>query len=218
MPDSMKLIAQVKLQPTPEQADYLRRTLEVANAAANYVSEVAWETRTFRQYDLHHACYRDVRGRFPLSVQMVVRLIAKVADAYKLDRKARRTFRPHGSIAYDDRILSWRLADQTVSIWSVGRRLRIRFVAGEHHLKLLRSMQGEADLIYRHGEFYLHQVCEVDEPPAGNVDDFLGIDPGVVNLATDSDGDQYRSPGGCQPAERPGCRACPIAPGTSRLL
>jgi IS605 OrfB family transposase len=184
----MKLIAQVKLQPAPGQTELLRRTLEVANAAANYVSEVAWETKTFRQYDLHRACYRTVRERYGLSAQMTVRVLAKVADAYKLDRKTQRVFRPHGSIAYDDRILAWKLEAQTVSIWTVGGRQTIPFVAGERQLALLRCMQGEADLIYRYGEFYLYQTCEVDEPPAGDTNEFLGVDLGIVNIATDSDG------------------------------
>ncbi|GIV81360.1 MAG: transposase [Anaerolineae bacterium] len=187
----MKLIAQVKLQPAPGQTELLRRTLEVANAAANYVSEVAWETKTFRQYDLHHACYYAVRERYELSAQMTVRLLAKVADAYKLDRKTQRRFHPHGSIAYDNRILAWKLAAQTVSIWTVEGRQTIPFVAGERQLALLPFMQGEADLVYRRGEFYLHQVCEVDEPPVEDVDEFLGVDLGVVNIATDSDGTTY---------------------------
>ena len=108
----MKLIAQVKLLPTPEQAGALRHTLEQANAACRFVSDTAWETKTFRQYDLHHKCYQSVREQFGLSAQVTVRAIAKVADAYKLDRKTKRTFNTTGSIAYDDRILSWRLQDQ----------------------------------------------------------------------------------------------------------
>jgi hypothetical protein len=50
----MKLIAQVKLLPTPEQADALRHTLEQANVACRFVSDTAWETKTFRQYDSSH--------------------------------------------------------------------------------------------------------------------------------------------------------------------
>src|SRR5690606_3857392 len=170
-------------------------TLEVANAAANYVSEVAWETKTFRQYDLHHACYYAVRERYELSAQMTVRLLAKVADAYKLDRKAQRRFHPHGSIAYDNRILAWKLAAQTVSIWTVEGRQTIPFVAGERQLALLPFMQGEADLVYRRGEFYLHQVCEVDEPAVEDVDECLGVDLGIVNIATDSDGTVHQGKG-----------------------
>ncbi|MDP2660045.1 MAG: transposase [Dehalococcoidia bacterium] len=185
----MKLIAQVKLQPSKEQYQALLKTLEAVNDAANYIGQKAWETQTFRQYDLHHLLYYDLRERFNLTAQIVVRVLAKVADAYKLDRKAPRTFNRHGSIAYDKRILSWKPTE--VSIWTVDGRLKIPFVSGNKQSELLQYRQGEADLIYRDGDFYLHQVCEVEEPPAGDVKDFLGIDLGIVNIAADSDGTLY---------------------------
>src|SRR5689334_23361884 len=103
----MRLSIQLKLLPTPEQADALQRTLETANAACNTISQVAWETKTFRQFPIHRLTYQDVRESFGLAAQLTVRCIAKVADAYKLDRKTMRTFTPHGAIAYDDRILAY---------------------------------------------------------------------------------------------------------------
>jgi IS605 OrfB family transposase len=184
----MKLIAQVKLLPSIEQADALRRTLEQANAACRFVSDTAWKIKTFRQYDLHHKCYQAVREQFGLSAQVAVRAIAKVADAYKLDRKTQRTFKTTGSIAYDDRILSWRLQDQTVSIWTVNGRLRIPFVCGERQLELLQTRQGESDLGLYKGMFFLSATCEVDEPKPVDVEGALGIDLGIVNIAVDSDG------------------------------
>lgn len=187
----MKLIAQVKLNTTPEQADALKRTLEAANAAANYISDYAWQNQTFRQFDLHRALYYELRERFALSAQVVVRVLAKVADAYKLDRRTRRTFKPLGSIAYDERILAWRLSDQTVSIWTVASRQRIPFLAGERQMVLLQSRQGEADLVYHDGTFYLHQTCNVEDPPTGITTDFLGVDLGIINIAADSDGNTY---------------------------
>lgn len=42
----MKLIAQVRLNPTDEQAQALLQTLKQANAACNAISQRAWETRT----------------------------------------------------------------------------------------------------------------------------------------------------------------------------
>jgi IS605 OrfB family transposase len=185
----VKLIAQVKLTPTKEQHQALLKTLESVNDAANYISERAWETKTFRQYDLHRLLYYDIRSRFALTAQIVVRVLAKVADAYKLDRKTPRTFNRHGSIAYDKRILSWKPTD--VSIWTVNGRLKIAFVAGSKQAELLQSRSGEADLIYRNGDFYLHQVCEVEEPPADDPSEFLGVDLGIVNIAADSDGVTY---------------------------
>lgn len=190
----MKLIAQVKLLPTPEQADALKQTIEQANAACQFVSNYAWESKTFRQYDLHHVCYKDIREKFDLSAQVAVRAIAKVADAYKLDRERKRTFKRMGSIAYDDRILSWRVQDSTVSIWTLNGRLRIPFVCGERQKELLQTRQGESDLvclanrgIFR-GMFFLSAVCEVEEPKPADVESALGVDLGVTNIAVDSDG------------------------------
>ena len=184
----MKLIAQVKLLPTPEQADALKQTIEQANAACQYVSDYAWESKTFRQYDLHHACYKDIREKFCLSAQVTVRVIAKVADAYKLDRKRKRTFKRTGSIAYDDRILSWRMQDSTVSIWTLNGRLRIPFVCGERQKELLQTRQGESDLGIFRGMFFLSATCEVEEPKPADVENALGVDLGVTNIAVDSDG------------------------------
>lgn len=190
----MKLIAQVKLLPTPEQSNALKQTIEQANAAGQFVSDFAWETKTFRQYDLHHACYKDIREKFDLSAQVAVRAIAKVADAYRLDRehgllRKHRTFKKTGSIAYDDRILSWRMQDSTVSIWAVNGRLRIPFVCGERQRELLQTRQGESDLgIYR-GMFFLSATCEVEEPKPVDVEGALGVDLGVTNIAVDSDGE-----------------------------
>ena len=112
----MKLIAHLKLHPTPDQHAALLRTLDVANAACNAMSETAWQTQTFRQFDLHTLAYASSRDAWGLSAQLTVRCLSNVADAYKLDRKVQRVFRPHGSIAYDDRILRWNLHDPSVSI------------------------------------------------------------------------------------------------------
>lgn len=186
----MKLIADIKLQPTEAQADSLKRTLETANAAANFLSDIAWETQTFRRFDLQKVGYYAIRDRFGLTAQMAIRLLAKVADGYKLDKVTRRTFRPLGSIAYDNRILAYKTGN-AVSIWTVDGRQTIPFVGGERQLALLQNRQGEADLVYRNGEWYIYQTCDVQEPEAQPVDDFLGVDLGVVNVAVDSDATVY---------------------------
>lgn len=185
----MKLTVTVKLQPSHEQASLLRETVERANAACNQISAVAWERKTFGQYALHKATYATTKARFNLSAQVVVRAIAKVADAYKLDKKMQRTFRPLGAIAYDDRILRWYPGD--VSIWTTGGRQRIPYVCDERTRALLTTRQGESDLLLRDGKWYLYTCVNVEEPPAGEPTDFLGADMGIVNILTDSDGTTY---------------------------
>jgi len=84
----MKLTAKVKLQPAPEQHKYLLETLETANDACNYISGIAWDTRTFGKFAIQKIVYQDVRAAFALTAQMAIRCISKVTDAYKLDKKA----------------------------------------------------------------------------------------------------------------------------------
>lgn len=185
----MKLTGIVKLLPNPDQSALLQRTLEQANAACNAISEVAWERQTFGQYKLHHACYRQLRETTGLSAQMVVRCIAKVADAYKLDRRTKRRFKPHGAIAYDDRILRW-YADR-VSIWTIGGRQSIPFVCDERTRRLLAMRQGESDLFGRDGQWFLAFTANVEEPSLDTPDDWLGVDLGIINLAATSDGETF---------------------------
>jgi len=185
----MKLTAQLQLLVSSDQGEALRQTLLQANAAAQWVSEAAWETKTFRQYDLHHCCYRTIRDRFGLSAQLAVRVISKVADSYKLERNTQRTFKPKGSIAFDDRILSWRLQDHTVSIWTVNGRLLIPFICGERQWELLQRRQGESDLFFSRGRFFLLATCEAEEPQPSVVEGALGVDLGIINIAVDNEGE-----------------------------
>jgi IS605 OrfB family transposase len=187
----VKLIAQVKLLPSKAQAQALKNTLELANAACDWISELAWDAQVFKQYDLHKLIYHRARSHYDLSAQVIVRCIGKVADAYKLDKKTARTFKTHGAIAFDDRILSWKTDKQAVSIWTLAGRQKISYVCGERQKRLLESRIGETDLVYRKGDFYLLAVCEVPEPTPSDVDNVLGVDFGIIKLATDSDGQSY---------------------------
>jgi IS605 OrfB family transposase len=189
----MKLIVNLKLQPTPTQAKSLRATLERANATCNWISEQGWNTQpkpTLKQFALHKLIYHKAKLKFDLTAQMIVRCISKVADAYKLDNKRLRTFKRHGSIAYDDRIIRF-TKDEAVNLWTVDGRETIPFAAGDYQRKLLPFRKGEVDLVFRNGNYYLNAVCDVEEIPQGTPKDVLGVDFGIVNVATDSDGTIY---------------------------
>ncbi len=185
----MKLTARVKLLTTPEQFAGLKDTLKTANAACNYLSQLAWDSKTFEQYNLHKLGYHNTRERFKLSAQVVVRCISKVTDAYKLDKKSQCTFKPLGSIAFDARILTWKLDRHEVSIWTTAGRQTILFSSGERQRDLLKTQQGESDLVLINGEFYLFATCNVPEPTPEDIEGVLGVDLGIVQLATTSDGD-----------------------------
>ncbi len=187
----MKLTAKIKLNPTDEQRQLLHQTLQTANAACNTLSDTAWETQTFSQFKLHKLTYYDIRADFGLSAQMVIRALGKVADSYKLDRKRKRTFSKHGAFPFDERILKFHMDDQAVSIRTLTGREIIPFQAGEHPLELLRYQQGQSDLAFKRGEFYIYATCDVPEQAQIDPIDYMGVDLGIVNIATTDDGQHF---------------------------
>jgi IS605 OrfB family transposase len=186
----MKLVANLKLTLTPAQERELHLTLARCNEACNWLSERAWQTKTFRQYDLHKICYQEVRETFELSAQVTIRCIAKVADAYKLDQKTQRTFRKHAAQPYDDRILRF-VCDEKVSLWLLSGREKIGYVCGDHQRQLLEHRKGEVDLMFVRGKWYLATVCDFDDPTLLTPEGMLGVDFGIVNIATDSLGERH---------------------------
>ncbi len=146
----MKLVVQIKLMPTPDQAEALAATLHVCNMAADFVSRDAFQRRVFSRVGLQKLLYRDVKA-LGLSAQPAIHVIRKAADAYATlraqmeagllggARSVRRTkaeskpitFRPDAAQAFDDRCLSWQMDARTVSIWTTGGRMRDLAFAGE---------------------------------------------------------------------------------------
>jgi len=140
---------------------------------------------------MHRLFYGEARERFGLYAQAVVRAMSKVADAYKLDKETARTFSLRGAFPYDDRMLTWRHNQSTVSILTLEGRQTVPFVCGDRQRELLATQRGESDLVYRDGKWYVFATCEVEEPDERDIDGFLGVDLGVVNIAADSDGETF---------------------------
>lgn len=185
----MKLTAKIQLVVNEGQGKLLLRTLETANNCANWMSSEAWERKVFTPFSLHKVIYKEAREKFPLSAQVVVRLLSKVCDAYKVDQKVERRFTKHGAISYDSRILTY--GNDRVSIWTLDGREPIQYSAGPRQKELLKHQHGESDLIYHRGKWFLAATCDVTDPDPLNIDDFLGVDLGIVQIASDSDGQSF---------------------------
>jgi IS605 OrfB family transposase len=185
----MLVTEMLKLAPSPAQAEALEATMRACNAAADHVAGAAFEHRTANKIALQKLVYADLRADLGLSSQMAIRSIAKACEAYKRDKKIRPTFRPLGGVQYDQRILTWKGRD-AVSILTLTGRIIVPVVYQGRWLATTgTTVRGQADLILRDGKWYLAVVIDVPEPPGGGEPDgWLGVDLGIVNLATDSDG------------------------------
>lgn len=183
----MKLTVQVKLLPKPEQATHLLDTMRRVNAAASFAAEQGCAAKVYSQASIHKLTYYAIRERFGLAAQHAVRAISKAVDALARDKSICPVFRPDGAIPLDDRL--YRLIGlQTVSINSTAGRIRCLFVVGEYFASMLSRKRGQADLVFRDGQFYLYVTVEIEEEPPVDAKDWLGVDLGIKNIAVDSTG------------------------------
>ncbi|MFP8886405.1 RNA-guided endonuclease InsQ/TnpB family protein [Streptomyces mangrovi] len=205
----MKLVVRVKLLPDEATEAALRETLRLCNRAANHASRRAFDTGITGKTPLQRLVYGDLKG-MGLSAQPAIHVARKVAGAYatlKANLKAgnygregskRRAaaesrpirFRRDAAQPFDDRCLSWQTDARTVSIWTPrGRSGRIPFEASADQMKTLTEhRRGESDLVHRGGNWYLYATCEVPEADPIEPEGFLGVDLGIANIATTSDG------------------------------
>ena len=187
----MKLTLQIKLLPTDEQAVMLKKTFSVFNEACNAISQIAWNRHVFKQFNLHKEVYYSIKETYSLSSQLVVRAISKVADAYKLDKKKQRKFREFGAITYDSRVLSYNAAKSICSISLIGGREKIAFAC--YRPQLMQYAKGEADLVLVKEKFYLYQTIDIPDEEEDAAEDFLGVDMGITDIVSLSDGTNVSS-------------------------
>jgi IS605 OrfB family transposase len=186
----MKLTLQLKLIPTADQHTALLETMRAFNAAASYAAEVGFRDHVFNQQSIHKRCYRELRNRFGLSAQMAVRAIGKAVETFKRDKRVCPVFRPEGAMTYDERLLGWK-GPAHVSLLTLHGRALIAMVYGEYQAGQMPRLKGQVDLVYRDGTFYLYATIEVPEDTPIQPTRFLGVDLGIANIATDSDGNSY---------------------------
>src|ERR1044072_1224922 len=185
---------QLRLTPTPTQADALAAAVQVCNQAATVTSRLAWQHRVFTVLELHRLAYYDVRAQVArLGAQAAVRAMARVAGAYanrRASKKRAHIFRPHGAVPYDARLMSFNRDARTVSLWTSTGRVTVPYTGRPEHFKAIDTLPvGEADLSCRRGVWLLQVAVTLPKPPVREpVGGFVGVDQGVANLAVTSDG------------------------------
>jgi hypothetical protein len=213
----VKQVVKVRMLPTEVEAAALGATLGACNAAASWLSARMHAQRERSKFEAQRRFYAELKSRFGLSAQPAIRVIGKVVDAYtalkanvdagnygppgspkrKMLAAKPIGFRLNAAQPFDARCLSWQIPEMvgdrqgTVSIWTTAGRLKgIRVLAAARDLVLLRTRAiGETDLICRDGKWYLYATVEAPEAPQTDpVNGFVGVDLGIVNIATTSDG------------------------------
>lgn len=186
----MKQTMLLKLAPTTEQHQALLDTMHVFNEAANYVAEVAFAEKSANKFELQKLVYGELRTAYKLPAQLAIRCISKASEAYKRDKSIKPTFKPEGAVVYDERVMSFKGLTH-VSLLTLAGRVLVPFIIGAYQQARMDSIKGQADLIYRNGTFYLAVTLDTPEPTSESNGDVLGVDLGIINLATTSDGETF---------------------------
>ena len=187
----MNLTLQLQLLPDAAQSARLLETMERYNEAAAFAAQCGFDAGVFSQPSIHKLAYAEIRSRFGLSAQMAVRAIGKAVECFHRDKSKCPTFKPHGATTYDERIMGFKGLDK-VSLWAFPEgRVIVPLVYGEYQKQRFDRLKGQADLVYRGGKFYLY--CTIETPTDAPITpaEFLGVDLGIVQIATTSDGKDF---------------------------
>jgi putative transposase len=205
----------VQLNPTPEQADMLKSTLEQHTACFNAVTQEGFSTACSNGVELHKRTYYPLRAEFPdLPAQLVCAARVKATEAVKsaLIWKAKReqaypgkveqakkqgkpipAFKPVRCpasslvcIRYDQRSYWVKWDTLTCSLATVSGRVELGFSVPTHLVQYIGNKTCSADLCYRKGRFTLHIVVELPVPPIPSTNEVIGIDLGLSHPAVTS--------------------------------
>jgi putative transposase len=187
----MKPTLQIQLMPDHDHAKRLCETVERFNEAADWLAGLAFDRKLSNKIELQRIAYRELRERFSLSAQMAVRCIAQVCEAYKRDKSIKPRFRPHAAMPFDQRMMSFKDVDRA-SLLTLTGRVSVPMLIGKDQAERIGYPKGQADLVLRgDGRWFLLVTVDVPADTSVPATDFVGVDLGIANIATDSDGNQH---------------------------
>lgn len=187
----MKLTLQVKLLPNREQSAQLRMTMERFNKATNWLAGEAFKRRTANKFFIQKLYYTRLRTKFGLSSAMTIRCIDKASTPLRKNNRMRPKFRKYGAMSLDENLVSFK-RDGFVSLRTLEGRIILPIVMGTYQKQRFSLVKGESDLVLRKdGKWFLFVVINAATPKANRATDFIGVDLGINNIATDSDGAQH---------------------------
>src|SRR5690554_2545169 len=126
---NMDRTIKLKLGVSEEDKGDLKKTITLFNTVFNEVAQYGFEHKTHSKVSIHHATYKDIREKYPELPSSLVQGARDVAcealKGVKLKRiPVAKTF---SSIRYNQRVITYYLKTESVSIATVNGRIKATF-------------------------------------------------------------------------------------------
>jgi putative transposase len=176
-----------KLAPTAEQCSDIDATLRAFAGACDFAADVARLIGSTNKVKVQQVAYQDIRSKFGLSANLAIRAIARACAALKVPAKMHSQFAPT-SIDYDARIFAFHEWNWSFGLTLLSGRVKIATALGKRQESLLKGRKPTAaQLVKREGRYFLHVQLADETPKPIEATDFIGVDLGIVQIATTSD-------------------------------
>ena len=179
----------VKLQPTSEQSQLLDNTAQAFSDACNWINQTVKPNLTNRN-SIQAECYQDVKERFALTANHVVRACARVATNRLTAKQKGRKVKNFKPTSFDCDARTFRLIETgyLASISTTGKRAKIPMRVSNYHIGKLAGQNPTSAQVCQHkdGDWYVHIQLKSDAPKPIKTDQVIGVDLGRRDIAVTS--------------------------------
>ncbi|MFP4008795.1 MAG: RNA-guided endonuclease TnpB family protein, partial [Spirulinaceae cyanobacterium] len=179
----------VKLQADEKQQQLLTQTSTAFAAACTWINTEVNPKLTNRN-SIQAVCYHEVKAKFGLSANHVVRACARVAaNRLTAKHKGRKVkgFKPT-SFDCDSRTFRFIEEGWMVSVSTISKRAKLALRASTYHRGKLKGKKPTSAQICQHrdGDWYVHIQLKDDAPKPIKSDKVIGVDFGRRDIAVTS--------------------------------
>ncbi|MDJ0576082.1 MAG: transposase [Xenococcaceae cyanobacterium MO_234.B1] len=184
----------IKLQVDISQRQLLIDTANAFASACNWINQNVNSNLTNRN-SIQAVCYKDVKVRFGLTANHVVRACARVgANRVGAKQKGKKVkYIKPTSFDCDARTFRFIEESWTVSVSTTGKRLTALIRASNYHRGKLKGQKPTSAQVclHRDGDWYVHIQLKSEAPKVQKTSNVIGVDFGRRDIAVTSTGQSW---------------------------
>lgn len=184
----------VKLQPTSEQRQLLNETATAFADACNWINQNV-KTNLTNRNSIQAVCYQEVKERFGLTANHVVRACARVAANRLTAKHKGKKVKGFVATSFDCDSRTFRVVekDYLVSISTTGKRVKVPMRVSNYHLGKLSGQNPTSAQVCLHKDkdWYIHIQIKSEPPKPIKTNNVIGVDFGRRDIAVTSNNQSW---------------------------